>query len=102
MTSRNDPFSLEFNGIDYAAMYQHILNSDAFKVWVIQKTVHERVLFYNEEHALCQYVHELAHDFPLPAFMWEPNDLGMSSFLARLLSSIQIQSITMSDRFPMY
>jgi hypothetical protein len=79
MTARNDPFSLDINGIDLASMDHQILNSHAFKVWVNQKTVHEGVVFFNEEHALCEYIHEFAYGFPSPTFMWEPNDLGMFS-----------------------
>ena len=83
MTARNDLISSDFNGIDRAAIDRQILNSDAFKVWVIQKTVHERVVFFNEEHAICEYIHELAYGSRLPAFMWEPNNLGMFPVLAR-------------------
>jgi hypothetical protein len=77
MTARNDPFSLYHNAMDRAAMDVQILNSDAFKVWVIQKTVEERVVFLNEEHALFEYINELAYGPSLQASTWETNDSGM-------------------------
>lgn len=92
MTAHDD-ISSDFNGMDRAAIDQQILNSDAFKVWVIQKTVHERVVFFNEEHALYEYIHELAYGSPLRAFMWKPNNLGMFRVLARSFSGAQRQAI---------
>lgn len=100
MTARDDSISSDFNGIDCVAIDQQILNSDAFKGWVIQKTAHERVVFFNEEHALCEYIHELADGSPLRAFMWEPNNLGMFPVLARSFSGVQRQAIIIRDLSP--
>lgn len=100
MTARDDLISSDYNGMDRAAIDQQILNSDAFKVWVIQKTVHERVVFFNEEHALYEYIHELAYGSPLRTFMWKPNNLGMFPVLARSLSGAQRQAIIIRDLSP--
>ena len=100
MTARNDLISSDFNGIDRAAIDRQILNSDAFKVWVIQKIVHERVVFLNEEHALCEYIHELAYSSPLRASMWESNNLGMFPVLARSFSGVQRQAIIICELSP--
>jgi len=96
MTDHNDSPNL----IDHPAIDQQILYSDAFVVWLLQKTIQERVVFLNEEHALRKYIHELAYGSPSQVpFMWEPNDFGMFSVHARPFSSIQSQSIITSDLF---
>lgn len=68
-------------------LIQEILHSDPFKVWVIEKAIQEKVVFYYEEHAVYAYVYELAHGSPFQALPSQPNDLGMSSLPVRLLSS---------------
>ena len=102
MTTSTYPFSLDLNYIDRAAMDQRTLNSNAFKLWVNWKILHEGVIFSNDGDALSEYMLELAYGFPLSAFMWEPNDLGMSSVHAKFFSTVQNQAIITSDFFHIY
>ena len=98
-TARNDSTLLDYSRIDHATIYRQILDSDAFNDWVFEKTFQEGVAFFNIEHALYEYVHELACSSPLQAFPCQPHDLGM---FAELLSCVQNPVLTIRGLFPMY
>jgi hypothetical protein len=79
--AHSDSTSLSHNAMGHAPMdqhSQHILHSDAFTNWVIEKRIQEMIVFYNEEHALFAYLYELAHGSPSRAFLLQSNDLGTS------------------------
>ena len=82
----SDPTLINYSGMDPAMdqLIQEILHSDSFKSWVFQKAI-QRVVFYYEEHAVYAYVYELAYGSPLQAFLWQPNNLGMSPVHVELL-----------------
>jgi hypothetical protein len=86
-----------YNGTGVATLDQEILNSDAFKAWLVEKSVRERVAFYNKEHALHAYLNELVHGAPFPAFLFQTNDLGMLSVHSRPLPSARGLVITITD-----
>ena len=101
--AQSDSISFDYDDIGHATIYQRmqqLLDSDAFKDWVLEKTVQGKSVLYSEEHALYTYVYEVTHGSPLRAFSLQPNDSGRFSVHARSLSSVGSPIITISGLSP--